>query len=871
MPARICFFIFLFGAKLLFAQEDVLQKRISLVLENVSLEEAFREISFSSGVNFSYNARHVQTEKRIDLNYTNETLRKILDHICDHYELEFTVVSQQIVIRKARRKADQEVRFTLSGHVRDKATGETLPGASILVKASQTGAITNSYGFFSLNLPAGEYELVFSFVGYQSLVRVISLKQNLRHNIELETDSKILEEVTVIADEVLENLQKSQSSRIQVNPRSLELLPEFAGENGLIKSLQTLPGIQTHSDGSAFYFVRGGNKDQNLILVDEAPVYNPAHLFGFYSVIIPDVAKEINIYKADLPIEKSGRLSSLIDVQTRDGNMKKFNVEGVLNPLLYRFSIESPIVKEKSSFFTSLRRSNFEWLYRKQAPNSDMHILDFNAKINWRINDQNRVFFSVFRGNDNYTGTGNQGKVGVAWHNYTATMRWNHIFNARLFSNLTLYASQYNYTLFTGVLPWQSGISDVSLRYDFSLFSNPDLTWRFGFSQTIHDFNPGNFTGVSVDISPFVPRVYAGKASETVLYLSREQRINDRWALRAGLRLPLWVNQGPSRVFLFDENRQVTDTLIFQVGQPISAYLIPELRLSARYRLDAFSSIRFSWGNYQQNIHLLSNSLSPFSSFEIWLPSGKNIKPQQARQFTAGINRFFPQRGIEIEAEIYNKRMFNQIEYVNHARLLLNPLLEGQLIFGESHARGLELSFKLKKGKVTGWASYTWSRVFNRFEGINNNEKYPAYYDRPLDLSFFLSWQAAKRLALSLNWLYHTGSAITTPTSFYNYDGSVVPVYGKKNNDRLPNYHRLDFSLNWLLGRSEGRYQHSLNFGIYNLYNRINPMAINFNKIETRDGNFVVPANYYGTHEIFSTQRFLGGIMPSITYKFRFE
>lgn len=871
MPARLCFFLFLFGAKILFAQEDVLQKRISLTLENVSIEEALREISLKSGVNFSYNARHLQTEKRINLNYTDETLKKILDKICDHYDLEFTVVSQQIVIRKARRKADQELRFTLSGHVRDKATGETLPGASVLLTSLQTGTITNSYGFFSLNLPAGEYEVAFSFVGYQPQIRSISLTQNLRNNIDLEADSRLLEVVTVVADEVLENIQKSQSSRIQANPRSLELLPEFAGENGLIKSLQTFPGIQTHSDGSAFYFVRGGNKDQNLILVDEAPVYNPAHLFGFYSVIIPDVAKEINIYKADLPIEKPGRLSSLIDVQTRDGNMKKFNVEGMLNPLLYRFSVESPLVKEKSSFFTSLRRSNFEWIYQRQEPNNDLHILDFNAKINWRINDRNRVYFSIFRGNDNYTGPGDQGKVGVAWHNYTATFRWNHIWSARLFSNLTIYASQYEYTLFTGLLPWQSGITDVSLRYDFSLYSNPDLTWRFGFSQNIYDFNPGNFTGVSDDITPFVPRVYAGKASETVLYLSREKRINDRWALRTGLRLPLWANQGPSRVFLFDENRQVTDTLIFQDGETISGYLIPELRLSARYRLDPYSSIRFSWGNYQQNIHLLSNSLSPFSSFEIWLPSGKNIKPQRARQFTASINRFFPQRGIEFEAEIYNKRMFNQIEYVNHARLLLNPLLEGQLIFGQSHARGMEISARFSKGRVTGWASYTFSRVHNRFEEINNNEPYPAYYDRPLDLSFFLSWQASRRLALSVNWLYHTGSAITTPTSFYQYNGSVVPVYAQKNNDRLPNYHRLDFSLNWLLGRSEGRFQHSLNFGIYNFYNRLNPMAISFNKIQTRNGNFVVPANYYGTHEIFSTQRYLGGIMPSITYKFRFE
>ncbi|MFO7922440.1 MAG: TonB-dependent receptor [Bacteroidales bacterium] len=871
MAGKLVVIFFIISSKLLIAQNNILQTRLSLELENATLEEVIKEITSRSGIIFSYNSRLIESDKKTDLSVTREPLENILDKVCQVYDLEYRLVRNQIVLRKPRAGAADKVRVTLSGYIRDKSSAETLPGATIFVKELNTGTITNPYGFFSLSLPPGKYEISFSFVGFQAETRQIMLHESIRKTIELESESRILDEVTIIADDNLENLQKSQSSRIKVNPRFLELLPEFAGENGLIKSLQSMPGIQTHSDGSSFFFVRGGNKDQNLILIDEAPVYNPAHLFGFYSVIIPDVAKSVNIYKADMPIDKAGRLSSVIDVQTRDGNMKRFNLEGVLNPLMYRFSVESPLLREKSSFFTSFRRSNFKWLYRKEAPDSDLHIQDFNAKLNWQINEKNRVYLSLFRGNDNYTAIEEAGKVGVAWHNLTSTARWNHLFNERLFSNATLYASEYNYTLFTGTFPWESGIRDAGLKYDFSWFPDPDLTWRFGFAHTNHDINPGNFSDVNEEISRLIPKVYSGKAYETAVYLNREKRVTDRWAWRAGFRTPFFETRGPAFVFKFDETGNAIDTLTYQDGETISRYLNLDLRLSVRYRLTEHSSLSFSWGTYNQNLHLISNSISPFSSFEIWMPSGKNIKPQRAQQLTAGITSNFPAAGIEMGAEVYNKRMYNQIEYVNHAKLLLNPLLEGELYFGRSHARGMELFVRRTKGRVTGWAGYTLSRIFNRFEGINESRKYPAFYDRPHDISLFLNCQLSRKVIISLNWLYYTGSAITTPTGFYHYDGSLVPIYAEKNNDRLPDYHRLDFSLKWIFGNPSQRYRHSLNFGLYNLYNRLNPVSINFNKVETRDGNYVVPANYYGTNEIMSTQKYLGGIMPSVTYKFRFE
>jgi len=871
MIKKFLFFLILVYAKFAMAQVSILQTRMDLEFENAGLEEVLREITNKSGVFFSYDSRIIPADQEVTLHFENETLENILKEICALFNLEYRVVRDQVVFRKAKIKAKEQIRHTISGHIRDKVSGETLPGATVIIKELNTGTTGNAYGFYSISLPPGQYTLLFSFVGFTQQTFDVDLDKNLRKNAELEVDSRILNEVTVIADEYLDIIQKSQSSLISVNPRSFEQLPEFAGENGLIKSLQTLPGIQTHSDGSSFFFVRGGNKDQNLILIDEAPVYNPAHLFGFYSVIIPDIAKEINIYKADMPVSKAGRLSSLIEVHTRDGNMKNFNLEGALNPLMSRLSIESPIVKEKASFFTSFRRSNFEWIYKQESPDSDLHIQDFNLKLNWQINDKNRVFFSLFSGNDNYTTLEAQGKVGVAWQNLTSTARWNRIFNDRLFSNATLYVSDYNYTLFTGAFPWESGISDVGLKYDFSWFPDPDLTIRFGFSHINHEFNPGNFSGYDEDASAFIPKIYAGNASETALYLNREKRINDRWSWKAGIRLPFWLNRGPAVVYDFDDNQNVTDTLIFQPDEAIQGYLNPELRISARYRTGVNSSLSFSWGNYHQNLHLLSNSISPFSSFELWMPSGRNIKPQRARQLTAGFTQIFPEQALELGLEAYNKRMFNQIEYTSHAKLLLNPLIEGELYFGESHAYGVEFYIRRTKGRLTGWASYTLSRVFNHFEQLNDNQKYPAFYDRPHDLSVFLSLQLSQRVNLSFNWIYYTGSAITTPIGFYYFNGSMLPMYGEKNNDRLPDYHRLDFAFSWNLGKSQKRFQHSLNLGLYNLYNQANPITVYFNKMQTPGGDLAVPANHFATNELIAAQRYLGGFMPSITYKFKIQ
>ena len=660
-------------------------------------------------------------------------------------------------------------------------------------------------------------------------------------------------------------------SQINIKPKNIANIPEFIGGAGLIKSLQTLPGIKVFSDGSAFFYVRGGNRDQNLILIDEAPVYNPAHLFGFYSVIIPDVTKDIKIYKGDMPVSMGDRLSSVIDIKTKDGNLNKFETNGVLNPLVYRFSLEGPIIKEKSSFFISYRHSNFKWIYKKAAPNLKLYFYDLNAKFNIKLNRNNRVFYTFYYGADVLSNINTElTHFGINWRNFTSTLRWNHIYSEKLFSNTTLYSSFYNYNLSLAEIErykWNSTITNFTLKTDFTYYLRPEHSLRFGASLNAHRFNPGN---ININNSYNIPRVPEIKSWKSVIYFSSERKINHKISYILGLRLTSWENTGPTTVYLFDNNYNVNDTVLIDTNKVFSTYVNLDPRINFKYRIDSTSSIKFSYGTYHQYIQLLSNSTSPFTSLEVWLPSGTNIKPQKAQQFTLGYIKFLQKQNLEFTSEVYYKKMNNQIEYQSHANMLLNPLIEGELRFGKAWSYGAEFMIKKTKGRCIGWINYTYSRVYKQTNDVNENREYPAFYDRPHDFAVYLSYQITKRMGISANWVYNTGSAITTPVGYYTYNGNDIPVYGDKNNDRLPDYHRLDIAMNYRLNKKPKKFQHRLIFSIYNVYNRKNPISINFNKVKTQNGEYVVPANVYGTNQIVTTETYLLGFMPSLTYKFRF-
>ncbi len=845
-------------------QNNTLLQKVTISKQKPTVEELIKEIRQQAGINFSYSTQSIDVEQKVALTKKEYTVKELLDKMTKDTGISYTLIEDQIILKKKKKEKSRKTKYTISGTIKDSETGESLIGATVFVDSLLLGTVTNSYGFFSLTLPSGEYNIRLSYIGYDIQNITVNLDKNLIINRTLTPDYNLLKEVVVESKPEEEMMGQSQMSRIRLNPVNIGKLPEFAGESGLVKSLQTLPGIETHSDGSAFFFVRGGNKDQNLILIDEAPVYNPAHLFGFYSVITPDVTKDIRIYKSDMPVNEGDPLSSLIKLTTKEGNMNRFEFNGILNPFLYRTSVEGPIVKEKVSFYTSFRHSNFQWLYKNQNPAADLYFYDVNAKLNWQVNNNNRIYFSFYTGKDNFDVSAH---TGVKWENLISTFRWNHIFNNRLFSNLTIYGSSYNYDLGERGTHWVSAISNFSLKADFTYFMNPQITFRFGFNQTFHRFNPGNLT---YDTSAFfIPKVPRNRSAKSAFYTNIEHQLSKKFSYRAGLRMPVWSNSGPTTVYTFDTNYQVKDTINYDGSKSYITFVNLDPRISLKYRVTPSTSFMLSYGIYHQYIQMLSNSIGPFSSFEVWMPAGTNIKPQRADQVAIGFEKLFSKQNLKFTAEAYYKYMKHQIDYESHANLLLNPLIEGELRFGDAWSYGIEFFLKKSKGRLSGWLSYTYSRAFKQINGVNNGDKFPAFYDRPNDFSVNISYQFTERFKASANWIYYTGSAITTPIAFYEYNGSSVPVYGEKHNDRLPDYHRLDFSMEYRLNKRRRHFRHSLGFALFNVYNRHNPIWYNSDKVETKNGKFVVPADLYGGREYVNTQFYLMGTIPSLTYKLR--
>ena len=687
---------------------------------------------------------------------------------------------------------------------------------------------------------------------------------------DLDLKAASLELPSIIVKTPLKDLLgKQQLGGMELNPDELENMPEFGGESGLIKGLQALPGIATSSDGSAFFFTRGGAKDQNLIIIDDAPIYNPAHLFGFYSIVIPDFSKSIRIYKSDIPVQLGDRLSSIIDIRTKDGNLNKWELTGAFNPLISRFSLEGPLIKGRSSFFISSRQSNFRWIYKNNAPNGVLNFGDFNFKWNVKLNDNNRVYFTLINSRDELANTNtisdNQG--GVKWGNFTYTLRWNHLFNPKLFSNFILYYGNYNYRLFFGADAWESGIGKLSAKSDFTYFANPRFTTRFGLELHGFNINPGKIT--SEPLASLFPTIEQGNNRHVVMYGNADYQLSDKWQVAAGLRFHTWENLGPARYFTFDEQYQVQDTInrgdgVFHTYQKVDP------RLSLQYQVDSTATLKLSYGYYHQYVQMISNSVSPFTSLEVWLPASPNIRPQWAQHWTLDFVKYFPRPQMEISAALYYKQLGNQIDYKSHAQTLLNPLIEGELRFGRMRTYGFEFLLKKNFGRLSGWLSYTYSRALRQTPDVNGGREYPAFQDRPHDLSLLLNIQVSRRTLFSAYWTAYTGSAFSSPTGFYTFNHQTVPVYGEKNNDRLPDYRRLDIAFKFTLNkRPESKFQHSLTFSIFNALLHPNIVAVNFNKTLDDTSDPIVRAEFVRERDLVATQADLVRFLPSLTYKFK--
>lgn len=751
-------------------------------------------------------------------------------------------------------------KHTISGTVKDQNTGETLIGASIiLLENPEMGVLSNGYGFYSITAPERNYTLVASFSGYKNDTVKVSLKKNIMLPVYLSPAGTELQEVVITARRN-DNITRTLPGMQKLSIEEIKDVPVIFGEKDILKTIQLLPGIKSGGDGSTGFFVRGGSADQNLILLDEATVYNASHLLGFFSTFNSDAIKDVTIYKGDMPAQFGGRLSSLLDITMKDGNDKNYKVSGGIGVIASRINVEGPIVKNKGSFMISARRTYAD-LFLKLSKDSTvnksiLYFYDINTKANYQLDNKNKLFLSGYFGQDDL---GYSNQFGIKWGNTTATLRWNHIFNSKLFSNTSFIYSNYNYNISinqtTNNLEIISKIKDFSLKEDLQYFATNRNKVNFGFNVTRHVFSPGEFQTSAT--SSYNPLILQNKyALDAAAYVSDEWSATDRLKFISGLRLSSFSVLGPGNFYTYDANGNATDTATYSTGKIVKSYLNLQPRFAATYLLNKISSLKASYSRNVQNLHLLSNSTGS-NPTDLWIPSSNNVKPEISDQVSTGYYRNLSNNRYEFSAEIYYKYLQNQIDYKNGAQLVANINVESQLLYGRGRAYGLELFAKKKYGRLTGWISYTLSRTERLIDGINYNLWYPATQDQTHNVAIVAIFKANNKWTFSSDFVYNTGNAVTWPSGKYTVNGQTVFLYTNRNSYRMPAYNRLDISAT-LQGRKTKKFDGSWNFSVYNVYGRENPYFIQFQN-DPEDPEKTQAVQY-------SLFRWV----PSITYNFKF-
>lgn len=774
-----------------------------------------------------------------------------------------------------------QTKHTLSGYVKDVANGEVLIGAAVFVNEIKVGRVTNEYGFYSLTIPEGQYSVSYSYLGYKTQVKTVDLNSNLKVNIELKEDIKETGEVVISAVKEDANVKAVEMSVAKMDIKTISKIPPLLGEVDVVRSVQLLPGVTTVGEGASGFNVRGGAIDQNLILLDEAPVYNSSHLFGFFSVFNPDAVKDVKLIKGGIPAQYGGRISSILDIRMKDGNNKKFELNGGIGLLSSRFSLEGPLDSNRSSFILAGRRTYFDLFFPLASDdglkNTVAYFYDLTAKVNYRFDEKNTLFLSGYFGRDKF---GFGSAFGFEWGNGTTTLRWNHIFGDKLFSNLTAFYSNYDYALNITAdddgFYWKSNVQNYAIKPEFTWFWNQKNTITFGGQLLFYNFLPGQTEVKSLgqSIINSLDRKYT---LESGLYISNEQQISEKFSLQYGIRYSLFHNIGPGTKLILGDTiagrkRPVLESQKIANGKTLASYGIWEPRFSLKYEVDPQSSIKASYNRMAQYIHLLSNTQASVP-LDVWTPTTNNIKPQIGDQFALGYFRNLDNNAWEASVEGYYKWMQNQIDYVDGADLLLNRTLEAELLSGDGRAYGLEFYLKKKKGRLTGWASYTLGRTERKVVGINQAAWYPSRFDKTHNLYLVGIYQLNERWSISGNWIFSTGTPGTFPTNRIEYQGYVIPhnAGDRRNNYRIPAYHRMDLSVTYEpLANQYRRWKGSWIFALYNVYGRRNPFGVYFQQKNPAEN----PVGDLRVFQPTDTQaiRFsvLGIPVPSVTYNFTF-
>ena len=750
--------------------------------------------------------------------------------------------------------------YTVNGVVKDSLSGETLIGVTLKFSGkTQLGTSTNAYGFFSYKLTTGTYDLSVSYIGYRTIFKKINISDDTKLDLNMVPDNAI-DEIVISSEKRNDNVVNAQMGLAKINLSEIKNVPVLFGERDILKTLQLLPGIKSAGEGNSGFYVRGGSTDQNLILLDEAPVYNASHLLGFFSTFNSDAIKDVSVFKGGMPAQYGGRLSSVLDIRMNDGNKKEYTAEGGIGLISSRLKLEGPIVKDKGSFMISGRRTYADAFLAfsgdSSIKNNTLYFYDLNAKANYQIDEKNTIYLSGYFGRDEL---GLSETFGFGWGNTTATLRWNHLYSNRLFSNTSLIYSNYNYVIENFLeennFKVSSSIRDFNLKQDFQLALNNRHNVRFGVDLIHHTIAPGDITA-SETSSVNEVTVEKRKGSEIAAYISDEWEMNDRINVVYGLRASSFFLLGPGNFSNYDQDGNISSSKSYSQGDLVKTYINLEPRISASYQLNSSSSIKSSYTRNTQNLHLMSNSTAG-SPTDLYIMSSNNVRPEIADQVALGYFRNLKDDNYEFSAEVYYKMMQGQIEYRSGTDLRGNRNVEADLLFGDGRAYGIELFLKKRFGKINGWVGYTLSKTERKFNDIDGGQWFFAKQDRTHDLSLVGIYRANERWTFSSTFVYNTGNAVTFPTGKYQLNGNTVFYYPERNSNRMPDYHRLDFSAT-REGKPGKKLQSSWSFGLYNLYNRKNAYSIDF-----RDD----PDDNSKTQALRTT---LFGIIPSITWNFKF-